>query len=153
MKYSSFQPTGFDIKGLGLPEQQDWIVAGFRHRDGDILEESNWEVTCKELPEGDNVEIHRFGHWAVGWIELILVRPDTPESRIAEEIEGALSDYPVLSDDDYSNRCWNAIHDEWENMSLCDRIELCAEEGESIFAARHLMIPDSVYQVMSDRTY
>ena len=153
MKYSEFQPTGFDVKGLGIPDRQDWICAGFRSRDSSILEESNWAMILQDLPESDNVEIHRFGHWACGWFELILVRPDTKQSSIAEELEGALSDYPVLSDDDYSERQWNAIYDYWESLSMSERIAYCVDNGESIFSARRERIPDGVYQELCDNIY
>lgn len=139
--YSEYRPTGFDRAGLGLDDQQDWIVAPLGiNRDSDILSESNWHAQLAEFeridPDGDDHEIHRFGHWACGWFEIVLIRPDSAVAQSAEEIEGALENYPVLSDEDYSEREYNAVVEAWEALDLRDRIRECARVGVSIFAAR-----------------
>jgi len=69
-----------------------------RSRDtADAVTQSNWTAQLESLGgESDTVEIHRFGHWGPGWIEIVLVHPD--REREVEEIEGALADYPVLDD-------------------------------------------------------
>ena len=47
----------------------------------------------------------RFGHWACGWFELILVNPASDKHlKIAYQIKQDLDAYPVLDDDDYSER-------------------------------------------------
>ena len=66
----------------------------------------------KALPEGDSaenkdgcadVEVHRFGHWACGWFEIVLIRPDSDAHIKALEIQSKLEDYPILSENDFSN--------------------------------------------------
>ena len=118
--YSEFRPTGFDPKGLALEDRQDWLVAPCGHnRDSTLLDESNWATQLKALPEGDDAEIHCFGHWACGWFEILIVRPGSAAAKEAEELEGALSNYPVLSDEDYSEREFEATRANVEQV-VCD---------------------------------
>ncbi len=106
--YKSFRPTSFDSSGLGLYDRQDWLVAPVsRTRDSGPLEQSNWEVVLKDLEQYDtaeDLEVHRFGHWGPGWFEIILIHPESRCARIAEQWEGALSDYPVACESDYSEK-------------------------------------------------
>jgi hypothetical protein len=124
--YRQFQPTGFDSRGLGLPDRQEWLVLPCaRSRDSDCLTESNFHSALKSLGgEGDDVEVHRFGHWGPGWFEIILVRPGSPAEREANDIEAALSDYPVLDDSDFSDREHEAATEVWAHCySTEGRIE------------------------------
>lgn len=94
--YKTFQPTKFDSKGLAADRLNigEWLVLPCgRNRDSSLMEESNFDTALKMLGgESDNVEIHRFGHWACGWFEIIIVRPDTPQAAIAHQIESKLED-------------------------------------------------------------
>lgn len=123
--YSEFQPTGFDPSGIGLEDQQDWLVVPVaRNRDSDCLAESNFACALKDLGgEGEDVQVHRFGHWANGWFEIIIVRPGSDAEKKAEEIESALADYPVLDDDDFYNREQEEAERIWgDNYSVAERI-------------------------------
>src|SRR5258708_27016360 len=64
--------------------------------------------------EGDYEE-RTFGHWANGWFSLLLVRPNTPAHKVAEEIESALDGYPVLDESDFSDREYEAAQETWKN--------------------------------------
>ena len=122
--YSEYSPTGFDAKGLALPDKQDWLVVIGRNRDSDCLANSNFDCALKSLGgESDDCKIHSFNHWACGWLEIVIVRPDTACARIAEEIENSLSDYPVLDDEDYSQREWTMASDYWCGMRPRERIQ------------------------------
>lgn len=92
--------------------------------------------------EGDKVEIHSFGHWACGWYDLILVHPDLKEDL--EKIEKRLSDYPLLNEDEYSNRVFNEACDYWAEASIRTRIEICKDNNISIFASRSDCLPEDV---------
>ena len=112
-RYGDFQPTGHDPRGLGLQDQQDWLVLPTgRTRDSEEREVSNFETAMKILSpddeDGDDVETHRFGHWGPGWFEIIIVRPGTAAAERAEDIEAALDSYPILDDEDCSRREWEA---------------------------------------------
>lgn len=121
--YSKFCPTGLDPAGLALASQQDWLVIPCsRNRDSGALDESNFRVALESLGgESDDVQVHRFGHWACGWFEIIIVNP-ARENAVdkAEGIEAALANYPVLSDEDYS-----ALEFEQHEAGRCD--EHCSE--------------------------
>jgi hypothetical protein len=147
MKYSEFQPTGFDPCGLGLDNRQDWLVVPVSYtRDSGPLDESNF-VTALDMLGGESAtcEVHRFGHWGPGWFEIILVHPDR-EDAVAE-IESRLEDYPLLDEEDYSQKQYDEIMEAWDNMSLQERIDFAVENGHSCFAAR----TDNPFDVNNDR--
>jgi hypothetical protein len=84
-----------------------------KHRDSDLLDESNFDVGYSkikdlntELENGDNsIQIVREGHWAVGWIEWIAIHESNiPALKVADSISSDLKDYPVLDEEDWSNR-------------------------------------------------
>jgi hypothetical protein len=122
-KYSEFQPTGFDCRGLSLIDQQNWLVLGVaQNRDSDILSLSNFAEALKMLGgESETVQVHRFGHWANGWFEIILINPDDAKAvKTADDIESALAGYPVLSDEDYSEREYADYQQSWESWMCRD---------------------------------
>src|SRR5689334_13940123 len=115
--YKEYRPTMWDSCGLALEDKQSWLVLTQvgQNRDSGLIEQSNFSAALERLGgESDTVEVHRFGHWACGWFELILINPaDGKTLSIAEEIEASLENYPVLNDDDLSSkemneyfRCW-----------------------------------------------
>lgn len=127
-RYKDFRPTGFDPKGLALDDRQDWLVFLGRNRDSDILTESNFDAALKALGgEGDDVEIHRFGHWACGWFEVILIRPDSDAASLAVDMEVALDGYPVLDESDFSQRETEEADRIWSDCySTAERIKYIA---------------------------
>ena len=102
--YRQFAPSTYDIRGLGLPSRQDWyVVPVTQNRDSPAYEVSNFRVALRMLggeAEGE-VEVHRFGHWACGWFEILLVSPSAVKAeQSACEIERKLENYPLLDEDD-----------------------------------------------------
>ena len=144
MKYRDYRPTMFDSVGLNLDDRQNWIVCPTgQNRDSSHAEQSNLVAAVKILGgESETVEVHRFGHWAHGWFEIILVHPSR-ESEVIAIIE-RLKECPVLDQDDYTHRQWESAYELWASLPLQERIKLCAEEGISIFAARHGRIPEAI---------
>lgn len=145
-QYKYFSPTPFDKKGIVLHEQGDWFVLPTtRNRDSDHLTISNFDTALQLLGgESETVEIHRFGHWACGWFEIIIVKPETESAVIASDIERRIEDYPVLDEDDFSEREFLAASEYWARMSTKERIEICKKFDASIFAARRDSIPEEV---------
>jgi len=144
-RYKDHQPTGFDPKGAfadKIGEKGDgaeWFVAPVsRPRDCGVLDQSNFTEFLKALGgESETIEVHRFGHWGSGWYEIILIDPaDENAVTAAEEMEGALENYPILNEEAYSDAEYMAVCEYWEGMSLRDRIDLCTREGFTCFAAR-----------------
>ena len=119
--YSEFRPSSHDTAGLGLADRQDWLVHPcVANRDADVLTESNFESAKRELdmadPDGSHHEVHRFGHWACGWFEIILVRPTANAAlyRASQHVD-ALDNYPILDEDDYSDRQSQAADETWSH--------------------------------------
>lgn len=82
-----------------------------RHRDSNELDNSNFEAALKELGgESPSVVVAHSGHWAVGWVEQILVHPRAKKKcLILADIKRRLEEYPVLNEDDYSEREADAL--------------------------------------------
>jgi len=106
-----------DIDGL--------LVFLSQTRDSDDLEQSNFASALALLGgESETVKVHRFGHWACGWIESILIDPeDTDTAEVAQSILAQLADYPVLDDDDYSRREWESFERAWKGYGQVDYIK------------------------------
>jgi len=138
------RPDSFMAMDSGWQYSKAAFVFLGRHRDSDLLTESNFECALAALGgESDTVRVVREGHWAVGWVEWIAIHEsDTKALNIADDILCALSDYPVLDESDFSEREWNAAQDCWESLPLSERLDLCRKADVSIYAARHNYIPE-----------
>lgn len=148
-RYSERAPTGFDPRGLNLPDRQNWRVLISRNRDSDILGESNWHTVVKLIeaadPDGEHHETHSFGHWACGWIEILIIDPDHDAAMaVAGEIVCALAGYPVLDEEDYSEREAEEADRYWSSLDTHERIRICDRNGVSIFAARRDEVPEGL---------
>lgn len=121
--YAEYRPTGFDAAGLALPDRQDWIVCPLiQTRDSECLEISNFAAALKMLGgECETVEVHRFGHWGPGWYEIILVSPE--HAAAVEDIAAALENYPVLDENDLSEREHAEYIESWERWGYRDFTE------------------------------
>jgi hypothetical protein len=109
----------------------DYYGAGFgQSRDSDCLEESNFATVLArltELPEfvppasdTDNEiesrQIVRENHWAVGWVEWIAIHEnDEAALRLCDELRESADGYPVLNEDDFSNREMEAANTIWRD--------------------------------------
>lgn len=149
-------PTGFDSNANFCGYKPQGYVIYSRNRGSSILEEVNFRGILADLGgEGEHVEIVRHGHWACKWIEYIVVSKDAPASlldRCVDIVKG-LADYPVYSDDAYSNAQYEAICNHWEGCSMREKVDLCRDNGVSVFAARRDSVPDSVYESLSVDIY
>ena len=135
--YRDFSPTRFDVKGLGAPDHQDWLVVIGVNRDSSALARSNFRVACADIGKvtrydtGDDFpdyEILNLGHWACGWLKVLIVRPDTPCATVAERIAERLEVYPVLSDDDLTQEERLEADEAWANCySNAERIAFIRE--------------------------
>ena len=99
------RPSAFDSMSnyAGEIPADAWLCLMARNRDSDTLTESNWRSALTLLGgESDTVQIFRFGHWAYGWVEYLAVQENTPQAKIAAEIEAKIEAYPVLNEDDWS---------------------------------------------------
>ena len=130
-------PSGFDSleNYMGETEFGPLHTLLTRSRDSDTLTESNWICALKLLGgESESVVIHRFGHWACGWYEVLAVAKGSPEFAIAEGIEKKLNDYPVLNENHWceaeqaeADRIWANCYDKKERA---DYIRKFADQFE-----------------------
>jgi hypothetical protein len=108
--YGQYRPTAFDPAGAFLssddPEEDrsPWLVGPCGlNRDSCSLDKANWRALRASLervdPDGADHEVHRFGHWACGWFEIIIARPGSAAADDMEESARALDNYPVLDDE------------------------------------------------------
>lgn len=117
-----------------------------QNRDSDSVTRSNFIVGLERLGgESETVIVVRERHWACGWIEWIAIHEsDSKALKLAESMLEKIESYPVLSDDHLGNLEWDEACAYWESCSIHERIRLCADNSESIFAARRAYAPDSV---------
>lgn len=101
--------------------------AGFgQHRDSDALARSNFATALNRLGgESGTVTVVREGHWAVGWIEWIAIHQDDEKAlAIADYLNDAMEDYPVLDDEHFSDLETEEANEIWSNCySAEDRID------------------------------
>lgn len=126
--------------------ESGYVLAGFgRSRDSHTIEESNFWTAYKALQmvagEGDQgevtlhrpwedddpctaaVAIARWRHWAVGWVEEIMVRADTEAVlAVAAALQQRVEDYPILDEDDVAQR-------DAEEGDTCDECGDWCENG------------------------
>lgn len=101
-----------------LEDPNDWFIAYTHHRDSGLLDQSNAAAIAKALEpftEGDDPDVvaENHSHWAVGWIEGFSIRvfrngQITDAFRTYHELAQRLDDYPILDEEDYSRREFEA---------------------------------------------
>lgn len=127
--------TLLKIPGGAELVKQGWELAGFgMTRDSDPLEISNFHSAAACLLPTDNLErtpghtmgdllpdaayadddataaVHRVKHWAVGWVDEILVKTNTIPALIAKDLREKLEDYPVVNEHHYCETEYNFNH-------------------------------------------
>ena len=118
LKYKDFRPTSYDSH-ISLDDREEWYVVLSMTRDSDTLTRSNYAMALAIVGgEGENVEVHSFGHWACGWFEIILASPEL-ETQVLD-IESRLENYPVLDDEHHSSLESDEFHDSWEFWGSSD---------------------------------
>lgn len=120
-------------------DYSDYFVGPSRHRDSQPLEESNFEAALERLggETKRNVIVARSSHWAVGWVEQILVHKSAKAKlKILAEIKRDLEEYPVLDDDDFYSREREAldeyvadVYGQWDQVEQTKFIEAIMDLG------------------------
>jgi hypothetical protein len=99
-------------------------------RDSDCLERSNFACMVRALGgESETVIVVRESHWAVGWVEWIAIQQDDGAAlKIADDIKEALEDYPVIDENDFSEREQEEAESVWTNCyNAAERIKYIRE--------------------------
>lgn len=128
-----------------------YYVFMLRNRDSSILRNHNFDEALDllggETGEEDDgislVAVVRENHYAVGWIEWIAIHQTaTKEIEIAKGIEERLDNYPILNEDGYTQKVFDAAYTYWQSMPRKERIRVCAKYNICIFAARRDDLPE-----------
>lgn len=147
------------IKRWAMPDSYvgevwpDYYSSGVgQSRDSDELEQSNFAVMLKRLGgESETVIVVRESHWAVGWVEWIAIHATDQDALAkADAMKEQLEGYPVLDEDDFSNREFESMCQAWERNGMRYRMEMCARAGISIFAARRDELPEDDQGILGE---
>lgn len=130
------------LPGCSDHDHADWLIGPVgQHRDSDSIEESNFRVAVARFqaidPDEHDHEIHRFGHWAVGWVEEIATRPGSPCAALAVEMRAALADYAILDEDDHS-----ALESEHVTENMSAIMSELRSDLRKEFARRNALDPE-----------
>lgn len=102
------------FRNTELDKPQDWTIVYTHHRESGLLDQSNASVFRKALApfaEGDDPDVvfESHSHWAVGHVDgfsLRVFKDDkiTEAFRVYHRLAERLDDYPILDEQDYSQR-------------------------------------------------
>lgn len=123
-RFKDFNPSGFDGPGnflsFGGPDYGEWWIGPSVTRDSEALQRANFKSFKKLLedtgPEDEDWAIVRTGHWACGWVETFVVRPDTKAHEELVEVAERLERYPIIDDEELSREEQEEIDSDWENF-------------------------------------
>lgn len=97
-----------------LDHPDDWMIHYTHHRDSGLLDQSNSEQIRKKLEpftESDDPDVNEesHNHWAVGHIDGFSLRvfrdgEITKAFRTLHKLMESLTAYPILNEEDFSNR-------------------------------------------------
>ena len=123
---------------LGTNRDADCITRANFQAAITLFEDNKIKVYNAEDTNKKNVVLNaRFNHWAVGWIELILIPEKNKKAvNLGIEIEEKLANYPILDEMLFSEIEYNEVSEYWFNMSIDERIYYCKQSNISIFNAR-----------------
>ena len=97
-----------------MDDAEQWGIIYTHNRDSGLLDLSNASAIEKALEKfEDDVVFESHNHWAVGHVDGFSIRvfkdgQITEAFRCCHEIFEALADYPVLDEEDYSSREYEA---------------------------------------------
>jgi hypothetical protein len=108
----------FEHHAVYWGDNRQWFIVAAQHRDSDSLDRSNFQVLAKMLGDGVQVAIERASHWAVGWVEYLIVHPCNRQAlRKAIFAHSALCDYPILDESHFSDLEYNEAY-AWAKQEL-----------------------------------
>lgn len=138
------RPESFFAMDNGWQYSSKCFVFLGRHRDSDLITESNFTCALKRLGgESDTVKVVFESHWAVGWVEWIAIHEsDVTALQEADAVLDELNDYPILDESHYSELESNAVDECWRDMGMKERASYCRDADISIFTARRDYLPN-----------
>jgi len=122
--WRKFESFGWS-RARELDEPENWTIVYTHHRDSRLLDQSNAAAIQETLrpfldvDDPDIIEEHH-GHWAYGWVDGYAIRvfrhgEVTQAFRTYQEILDSLDNYPVLDEEDYSRREYEATMENFDS--------------------------------------
>ena len=104
-----------------IPDPENWAIVYTHNRDSGLLDQSNADAIAKVMEpftDGDDPDVvfESHDHWAVGHVDGFSIRvfrngEITAAFKAYHELAERLADYPILDEEDYSNREYEATLD------------------------------------------
>lgn len=124
------RPSDFGYHG-NLDMFKTWSLGPvIEHRDSTLIDQSNAHEIKRIFeqtdPDGKDWTITNCSHWAVGWVDHLSMRVYKRVLHtlvpchvllVWQDIENSLEDYPILNENDYSEREYNATLDGIEDAA------------------------------------
>lgn len=118
-----------------LPDAANWMIVYTSSPQSGLIEQSNQKVTADrpaKYAAGDDPDLvfEEHSHWAVGTVSGISLRVFTADGTITDafrefcRIQEALDGYPILDEQDYSDREYEATLDNYRDEMWRQRDEL-----------------------------
>lgn len=130
--YSEHRPTVHD-NHIAIEDRENWLILDLQqNRDSGPTERSNFRSALAILGgESNTVEVHRFGYWACGWYEIIIVDPtDVASVAHFDEITTQMENYPILDEMDAGNEAFEEFAESWNDWGWYDLRDLIKEAFE-----------------------
>jgi hypothetical protein len=132
-------------RGYELEDADNWCVWYTSSRDAGLLEQSNQQAINDRLrpfSEGDDPDLvfERHSHWAVGHLDGFSIRVFKADGTITPafdkfcRIKAELDAYPVLDEQDYSNRQYVATLENYTSEMWRIKDELPDDWQEEVYS-------------------
>ena len=130
----------------------DYFVVYAQHRDSGLIQRANYEVFKNFLNMKAKAYMHEFSasHWAVGYVDHLLIHKDTPEEILQEidEMLQSIDEYAILDENVFAEMESFEAQEFWESLLLDEKIEVCKRAGISIFTARQDLCPYELFEYL-----
>lgn len=137
-----------------IPDPKNWTVIYTNHRDATLIEQSNAAMIDKLLQpyiSRGSVVPETHAHWAMGYVSGYAIRVRTRHGRITSaykaycRIQDRLENYPLLDEEEYSNRKHEATV---ENLKF--HLEFGEIRHRSDVGTWPVILPEEVYHWLSE---
>lgn len=157
--YEHLTPYTYPQNYVGESYYGTYTIYGI-HRESSLLEQSNFYVLYARLSEmitnmnlDENLlQITRANHFAFGWVDTLRLSMQAPDFLLilADSLLGAIEQYPILSEDDYSQRQDAAIREYWQSLPDDFRRDLCRQSHVDARRIAKDDMPNEVYDHLWD---
>ena len=106
--------ASFGSRTSDLVDAQNWAIVYTHNRDSGLLDQSNADAIAEAMElftDGDDPDVvmESHSHWAVGHVDGFSIRvyrngEITEAFKTYHHLSEQLDDYPILDEEDYSNR-------------------------------------------------